>query len=92
MAGTTIEIDQEYIKKLIYNSSKLIELEGKVYELARDIDRMHSLAVRDLDLLKDKADPSHMNNLLHQRLQIIEYIAKNIENLFQITVLTSPRD
>jgi len=91
MAGEIgiIGLDRQYVKELVHCESKLISLQGKIAELSRNVDYSHKIAV---DRLTNGKITAKEITTLEERLSMLEWIANNMENIFQITVLTSPRD
>ena len=84
----TIQVDYDQFQEIVAKNNECIELHKKLAELARNIDFSHKTASARLD---GQLDMSHYAAVV-ERVSMLEWIAKNMEHLFQITVLTSPRD
>lgn len=69
------------------------ELKSKIHKLSAFIDGFHKRSQLMLNSL-DTNNPAHLDsaNKMEGQLRALELVAKHMEQLFKVTVLTEPRE
>lgn len=90
---STIIVDRRGFEEICKNNNECINMKTNMHRLSQYIDNWYKRSSRLLDSM-DANNPNHQNaiNEIKTQLKTLELVSGQITKLFEVTVLTEPRE